>query len=972
MVARPSLSRARPALNLLLALLLALASVAGAQDLPHGFIVERIGSSFDEPLAVAFIDEHRLLVAERAGHVWYVDHDVKRNLVYDIEPQTLTNGDRGLLGLAVAPDFDLTGWIYVLYVVNVHHGNTASYSRLARVRAELDAEGDLIALPATRQNLLGESWPTGIPSCHNTHQLGALRFLSDGSLVLTTGDNADYGILDVGGSDPSCFEPGRTSVDQDLGSYRSQYEDSLDGKVLRVDANTGLGLPDNPFYTGNPADVRSRVYARGLRNPFRFTVLPDSGPREALLVSDVGWNRWEEIELCLGGENFGWPCYEGPAPQEDFQAADTRGICAGIQPTPALLTWNHSRAGTAGFVGQCASGLCVYRGQRYPEVYRGRLFFTDFARSWLRAAELDDQLRIQSTLLFGERLNGPVELVAEPGTGDLVFVSLGSQSGSVWRLRYVGNQNPPVAVASATPNYGAGALDVTLSAAGSSDPDGQPLSAAWDLGDGTSADGLVVLHHYAAGAAYTARVVVTDVEGLSATAEVRITPGNTPPRILAWLAPLEGSTYVSGEDLRVAATAADDEDGTPARASWTLDLAHDHHVHPHWASGEGLVTTVELGEHRDPPPEGQESPGDLHFIVHLAVTDASGLTDEHTVEIYDAQSHPQAHLVELATEEVRVGQTLAPVGHVDFAYGRVLVKQATLTWDWGDGTASVFADARHQVDTRPTHVYRRPGTYNLRLVAQRDGATSVQSASIRVAPARPSVAVFLPLEQGRWVPSEQQDEIVAALTTTLSRRASEVRTFHAGQGAQLAAWMESLAADPLPDVVVLLDVLPSALVEGGLPGSLLERWVASGNGLVWSGATPFQTLLNDDGTEAQTVLTADAFFGASAPFIVLGDGLQQPTPQGRALVPSLAAFPSPRALRIAQLGPEWSVSRLFAVDTDGDSDALELVHHAAHGFYAQFLCSDADDLPRAAVLAEYLNDKLIANRLGAPNAPKQR
>ena len=558
---------------------LALAGAAAAQTFPAGFVRERIGGTFADAIALCWIDETRLLVAERIGRLWYVEDDVARNLVYDLSGETSPQHNRGLFGLAVAPDFDVSGWIYVLHSLRLpgEPSSAPTYGRLIRVRAQFEPSGELVARPETREILLGDSWATGIPSCVDDHTLGSVRFLSDGSLVLSTGDNSTAG-FNPGGQEPACFLPGRVSLDQDLGSFRSQYLDSLNGKVLRIDPETGLGLADNPFFTGNPADLRSRVYARGLRNPFRFTVLPGTGPREALMIADVGWNTWEELDLCLGGENFGWPCFEGAGPAPQYPAADTHGFCAAAEPTAPLLAWHHSQAG-ASFVGQCASALCVYRGERYPPFYRGRLFFFDFERGWLRAAELGPDLTLQSTTLFSPRINAPVELVAQPGTGDLVYISQGTSATSVFRIRYVGNQTPPIAVASATPSFGPGDLDVVLSAEGSHDPDGQPLDYSWDLGDGSSATGPLVAHHYPAGSAFVARLTVVDAEGLAASAEVRITPGNTPPRILAVVAPRDGDIYVDGEPLRMLARVTDAEEATPA-ASWALDLVHGHHVHP--------------------------------------------------------------------------------------------------------------------------------------------------------------------------------------------------------------------------------------------------------------------------------------------------------------------------------------------------------------------------------------------------------
>src|SRR6185295_8863242 len=109
--------------------------------------------------------------------------------------------------------------LYLLLVVDVENGPDRSgtgFSRLIRVHTEYEADGSLVAHPETRETLLGNTWSTGIPSCHLSHTIGSLRFLSDGSLVLTSGDNAHYDFTDVGGTDPNCFAPGRTSHDQYL------------------------------------------------------------------------------------------------------------------------------------------------------------------------------------------------------------------------------------------------------------------------------------------------------------------------------------------------------------------------------------------------------------------------------------------------------------------------------------------------------------------------------------------------------------------------------------------------------------------------------------------------------------------------------------------------------------------------------------------------------------------------------------
>src|SRR6185436_14644528 len=107
---------------------------------------------------------------------------------------------------------------------------------------------------------------------------------------------------------------------EDVGSFRSQLVDCLDGKILRINPTTGEGLPSNPFFDpAEPSAPRSRVWGLGFRNPYRMVLKPLSGghnPDDAnpghLYVGDVGWETWESLKIVTGpGQNFGWPIYEG-------------------------------------------------------------------------------------------------------------------------------------------------------------------------------------------------------------------------------------------------------------------------------------------------------------------------------------------------------------------------------------------------------------------------------------------------------------------------------------------------------------------------------------------------------------------------------------------------------------------------------------------------------------------------------------
>ena len=327
---------------------------------------------------------------------------------------------------------------------------------------------------------------------------------SDGSLLVTLGDGAEYQSRDAGGRDPDLFLPGRTDPYEDIGAFRAQYIGSLCGKLLRINPANGLGYPSNPFYDGNPASVQSRLWAYGLRNPFRFTVRPGSGSTDPavgnpgkIYVGDVGWDTWEEWDVVTqGGRNLGWPCYEGlSAPLDYWNATPAHHGCNTIgagNPSPKsdpVSDWNHTNASQShfpsGVLGNCALGSAFYTGTTYPSAYQGAYFYGDYGQNWIRTVQMNanDAQMSNTNASFATATESEVDLITSPVNADLYYVSI--TAGKVRRIRYVGTgpNLPPTAVISATPTSGPAPLTVNFSSVGSSDPNGDVLSYSWDFGD---------------------------------------------------------------------------------------------------------------------------------------------------------------------------------------------------------------------------------------------------------------------------------------------------------------------------------------------------------------------------------------------------------------------------------------------------------------------------------------------------------
>jgi glucose/arabinose dehydrogenase len=370
--ARRSLLRSIPALAL------ALAAAARAVP-PAPFVTDSVGGAFQELVGAAPLPDGRVLAWERTGVVWLIRADGSRQpeAVLDLRGEVGAWRDHGMLGLAVDPRFPAVPDVHVLYVVDRHHltrFGTPAYdpatdeyfaATIGRVvRFALVQSGTaLVAEPASRRVLVGESITTGLPVCHQSHAVGSLVFGRDGTLLVSMGDSASYFGTDAGGQVSGGYvtqalADGILKPKENVGAFRAQLVDTLAGKVLRIDPATGDGVPGNPWFdAAAPRAARSRVWALGLRNPFRMSLLPGTGSADpaaadpgTLVVGDVGWNAWEELSLVTGpGRNLGWPLFEGLEHQGSYAGNATANPdatvpgCAGV-PFRELIRQDSQRS----------------------------------------------------------------------------------------------------------------------------------------------------------------------------------------------------------------------------------------------------------------------------------------------------------------------------------------------------------------------------------------------------------------------------------------------------------------------------------------------------------------------------------------------------------------------------------------------------------------------------------------------------
>ena len=406
----------------------------------------------------------------------------------------------------------------------------------------------------------------------------------------------------------------------------------LDGTVIRVDPETGAGLPGNPFASSADPNAR-RIVAYGLRNPFRFAMRP--GTNEVWL-GDVGWGTWEEVNRIAdpGGaaENFGWPCYEGP---DRVSGYDALSLCGSLYAqggtVPSHYTWKHSSkvSGEACPTGSSsAAGIDFYEGGPYPASYEGAMFFADYSRDciWAMRAQ-GGQPSAASLVTLVDGAANPVDVIVGPG-GELYYADF--DGGTIRKVTYTTSNRPPTAVANADPTSGAAPLTVQLSGSESSDPDsGDSITYAWDLdADGEFDDSTAVSpsRTYQAGT-HVATLRVSDREGETHTDSVTITAGNTPP-VPTIDTPAAGTTWKVGTNLGFSGSATDAQDGElgASSLSWQLNLDHcPSNCHAHAIQ---TFTGIATGSVVAPDHEYPSS-----LSLRLTATDSGGLSASTALQL---------------------------------------------------------------------------------------------------------------------------------------------------------------------------------------------------------------------------------------------------------------------------------------------------------------------------------------------------
>jgi len=351
-----------------------LAAASCTRQQRGGLTVETVATGLNVPWSGVVLPDERLLISEKRGSICLIEPGQQPRPV-GTPANILHNGDSGLLGLALDPDFETNGALYAAFTEGDMNANRMAIYR-ARWTGDALVEDEVIyRVPSDKQG--------------SGHSGGRIAFLDDGTFLVTTGEGYDY--RDEAQNLSSCL-----------------------GKVLRLDRN-GAAPADNPFVGRDGA--AAEVYTLGHRNPLGIVRDPREG---AIWLHEMGPRGGDELNRLSPGANFGWPRTTWGT---DYDGTIISPLQQDTGVTDPVVIWNPSIS---------PSGLALYLGDAFPE-WRGDFFVGALSGQHLRRVRLRDGVAVLQEILLHDRERRIREVIAAPD-GSL-YVMTDDEDGEIWRLR---------------------------------------------------------------------------------------------------------------------------------------------------------------------------------------------------------------------------------------------------------------------------------------------------------------------------------------------------------------------------------------------------------------------------------------------------------------------------------------------------------------------------------------------------------
>ncbi|ERM83185.1 Crp/Fnr family transcriptional regulator [Rhodonellum psychrophilum GCM71 = DSM 17998] len=573
---------------------------------------------FTEPTEMTVLPNLDILIAQRRGEVmFYKSGDSTANEIakLDVYWKTETpgvNAEEGLMGIQKDPNYAKNGHVFVFYSPIDKEVNRLS--RFTFKNDTWDMASEKIVLEFYSQRNI---------CCHTG---GSIAFDKDGLLYVSTGDNStpfdEAGQkFQTKGYAPVDGRPGHEQFDARRSSGNSN---DLRGKILRIKVKEDgtYEIPEGNLYPKGTEGTRPEIYVQGNRNPYRISIdqkngflyWGEVGPDANMdSLDNRGPRGYDEVNQARKAGNFGWPYFVGdnygyfdydyetgtstkafdPAKPVNTSLNNT-GIKDLPKAEPAFIWYPYGASeefpqlGTGGR--NAMAGPVYYtdmfpKETRYPDYYNGKFFMYDWIRGWIKVVtmqpngDFDKMDPFMSTTKFNALMDMEVGsdgkiYVLEYGNG---WFTKNADSG-LSRIDFNDGNRTPV-VQKITVDKTSGALPFTaVFKVDASDPENDPLTFVWDLGNGetVTTSEPELKHTFNALGDYDVQVQVSDPGKLSAKSNlVSVYAGNIAPIVNIQV---EGNQtfYFANKPVSYTITVTDPDDAEVGKDLSSLFVSADY------------------------------------------------------------------------------------------------------------------------------------------------------------------------------------------------------------------------------------------------------------------------------------------------------------------------------------------------------------------------------------------------------------
>ncbi|KEO73764.1 ThuA domain-containing protein [Anditalea andensis] len=595
---------------------------ATTQRVPEENRFEKIQLSlgeFTEPTEMTILPNLDILIAQRRGEILlYKQGDTtvrevaKLDVFWKAEVPGV-NAEEGLMGLQKDPNFKNNHYVFAFYAPS----GSEEINRLSRftfANDEFDLSSEKVILEFYSQRNI---------CCHTG---GSIAFDKDGLLYLSTGDNSTPFDQPTGkfvnrGFAPLDDRPGFKQFDARRSAGNSN---DLRGKILRIKVNEdgSYDIPEGNLYPKGTDKTRPEIYIQGNRNPYRISIDQKTGylywgevgpDANSDSLQTRGPRGYDEVNQARAAGNYGWPffvannlayveydygsgesgrTFDAAAPRND--SPHNTGLTELPEAQPAFIWYPYGasaefpQVGTGGrnsMTGPVYYSDMYTKDSRYPSYYDGKLFIYDWVRGWIKAVTMtaDGDFDKMEPFMSTTKFNALMDMEVGPD-GKLYILEYGNgwftknPDSGLFRIDFNDGNRSPI-VGNIQVDKTSGSLPFTaVFTVDASDPEQDPLTYKWDLGNGETVTTQEPMLEYTFEEAgdYDVKVQVSDPENLTATSGVAsVYAGNIAPEVTINIQGNQ-SFYFPGEKVSYEVSVSDPDDADAAGDLSSLYISADY------------------------------------------------------------------------------------------------------------------------------------------------------------------------------------------------------------------------------------------------------------------------------------------------------------------------------------------------------------------------------------------------------------